>query len=142
MLRVALRPSRALATILVAAHLAAAGAVVPLELPIGAKLALGALAATSLVHALRRYAFLKGRTAARALELRSADEASLQTGDGTWHDARILTTTYVSARLGVVNLKVRGALLPRHVVILPDALDAEDFRRLRVRLRWGYRAGR
>jgi len=33
-------------------------------------------------------------------------------------------------------LKPAGSRLAKHLVILPDAIDAEDFRRLRVWLKW------
>jgi toxin CptA len=42
--------------------------------------------------------------------------------------------------LTVLNLKLPGKRLVRHVILLPDALDENEFRRLRVWLRWGSQA--
>jgi hypothetical protein len=40
-----------------------------------------------------------------------------------------------------LNLNANGERLARHVVILPDAINSEDFRKLRVLLRWKYKPG-
>ena len=42
-------------------------------------------------------------------------------------------------QLCVLNLRMAGSLLARHVVIVSDNVDAEEFRRQRVLLRWGSR---
>ena len=109
----------------------------PLDVPLEIKLALAAAIAAGLVHALWRYASLRSPCALVALELRDGREAHVQARDGQWHHARILGTSYVSPGLTVLNLKIDGCLLARHLVIAPDMLDSEDFRALRVILRWG-----
>src|SRR5687767_14678472 len=96
MLRVVLKPSRCLAVAFAAVHVAAAGTLLPVELPFSAKAAVATLIAVSLARAAWRYAFLKGRDAAVALELREKDGAAVLTRDGRWHEARVLATTYVS----------------------------------------------
>jgi len=63
----------------------------------------------------------------------------LQDIRGVEQNARLLPSSFVHRWLTVVNLQV--AELPwyrRHVslLILPDNIDQETFRRLRVRLRW------
>jgi hypothetical protein len=137
MLRITLRASRRLAAILVAVHVAAGVTCIPLDIPLEIKLAISAAIAVSLVHALRRYALLRGRAALVALELRAERQADAQTRDGAWHHACILGTSYVSASLTVLNLKFDDRLVARHLIIVPDMLDIEDFRALRVILRWG-----
>ena len=139
MLRVTLRPSRSLAAVLAAAHLACAVLLVPLDLPLWVKCALAAAIALSLTSALRRHALRLGRSALVALELRGEDRAAVQTRDGEWRDARVLPTTYVSPVLTIVNLRSAQRLRPYHAVIIPDSVRAEDFRALRVWLRWRYR---
>jgi toxin CptA len=47
-----------------------------------------------------------------------------------------LGTTYVTPYLTVLNLRGHGERGARHVTLLPDSLHAEDFRKLRVWLRW------
>lgn len=139
MLRVALTPSPYLAIFFIALHLAAAVILAPLDLALWIKLALAMAIAASLAHVLWRHAFLKSRSALISVELREADRAAVQTREGTWQDARILSTSYVSPLLTVLNLRLRGETLPRHIVIVPDNVDFEDFRKLRVLLRWGDR---
>ena len=139
MLRVALKPSCQLAAVLTAAHVAAAVALVPLYLPLWAKLSVTLLIAASLAYTVRRHALLVSRAALTGIELREMDRAAIRTRADTWEEARILGTTYVSPVLTVVNLRVTGRIFPRHLLIVPDNVDADAFRRLRVLLRWGYR---
>lgn len=139
MLRVILKPSAYLATALAAVHVAAAATLLPLDLPAWAKLALAITIAASLANALWRHAFLKARYALTGIELGEADRASVETRDGRWHDARVLPTTYVSPLLSVLNVRLEDRMFTRHMLIVADNVDADDFRRLRVRLRWGYR---
>ena len=55
---------------------------------------------------------------------------------GEWQPCEILDSTYVTAFLTVVNLRVAQGRRIRSVVILPDCMAADDYRRLRVWLRW------
>lgn len=53
--------------------------------------------------------------------------------------AELLTSSFVHPKLTVVNLKILGKpwyCRYRSFVFLPDNIDAETFRRLRIRLRW------
>jgi toxin CptA len=139
MLRVQFKPSRYIAAVLTAAHAVAAATMLPLDLPIAGKLALVVLVVASLAHAILQHALLWSRRALTALELRDKGEVAVQTRDGEWHDARILGTSYVSPTLSAINLRVADARLARHILIVPDNCDPEQFRRLRVYLRWGYK---
>ncbi len=140
MLRIAFKSSTILAAVLTGGHAAAGASLVPLDLPLLAKIALALLVGASLVHNLWRHAFLKSHGALVGLELgEQSCRASVHTRGGDWHEARILGSTYVSPLVSVLNLRLDGHIITRHIVIVPDSADAEDFRRLRVRLRWGYR---
>lgn len=138
MLRVHLKPSLYLVVALTATHAGAAAVLIPLSMPIWAKLAIAGAIGASLVQTLWREALLKSGTSLVAVELRGASSLAVQTRNGQWHDARLLGTTYVTPLLTVLNLKLAGRLMARHVVIVPDNTDADDFRRLRVLLRWLY----
>ena len=142
MVRVALKPSLYLSFVLTTAHVVCAGLLVPLALPAWAKLALAGRIAMSLLHSLRHHALRRSLSSLIALEVRDEDRAAVQTPDGEWHDARVLPTTYVSPVLTVINLRIPPAIFARHAVIVPDAIRAEDFRQLRVSLRWRYRSPR
>jgi len=63
----------------------------------------------------------------------------LTDADGNEVQAQLLATSFVLPQLTIVNLKLLGKpwyLRYRSLVFLRDNLDAEIFRRLRVRLRW------
>lgn len=139
MVRVVLKRSRCLAAVLIAVHGAAAATLVPLAIPGWAQAALALLIAASLWRALRRHAWLTSRASVTSIELREPGWAMVETGPRGREEARILGTTYISALLCVVNLRVAGRAFARHAVLVPDNVDADSFRRLRVALRWGYR---
>lgn len=139
MFRVPIRRSPYLAALLTAVHLAAAATLIPLDIPLWPKVAVALAIVASLAQSLGRHALLIGRTALIAVELHEGDEAAVQTRDGAWHPARVLGTSYISPLLTVLNLRFDGRALARHILVLPDNVDAEDFRALRVLLRWGYR---
>lgn len=131
-----IKPSGLLALALCAAHVAAAAvawlAPVPLWLKAGITLAIVA----SLVHSLSRKAALHAARAIVALEVTEAGRISFRTRNGEWQACELLGSTYVSPYLTILNLKAQGARV-RHVVLVPDNVEAQDFRRLRTWLRWG-----
>jgi toxin CptA len=137
MLSVTIKSSRYLAAGLLAVHATAVATIVPLDIPSAAKAVLIALVIASLARSLRRHAYLKARAAIIGVEIKDRETAATRSRDGTWREADVLGTSYVSPFLTVLNLRVRGLRLSRHVVIVPDNIEKEDFRQLRVMLRWG-----
>jgi toxin CptA len=136
MLRISLKPSRYLAALVGAAHAAAAALVLPLDLPLAAKVALGAAIVLSAWHSAWGGAMLRGSRSILSIELDRERRISVQSRAGGWQEATLLGTTYVSPALTILNVRVRGERLARHVVVLPDSMPSEDFRQLRVLLRW------
>ena len=61
---------------------------------------------------------------------------SVQARHGAWSDYAVLGNTYVAPYLTVMNLRQTDSHALKRIVILPDSLDAEEFRKLRVWLRW------
>ena len=57
-----------------------------------------------------------------------------------WREGELLGSSYVSSFLTVINVRLPGERRMRSVVLLPDTIGAEDYRRLRVWLRWRPRA--
>ena len=136
MSKINLRPSRILVAILVFAHAAAIAMVVLAGLPLWlALLAIMALAA-SLVYDVRQTAMLRAPDAVSAFEITADDKFSIQTRRGEWLECELLGSTYVTYFLTILNLKAIDSGKNKRAVILPDSLDAEDFRKLRVWLRW------
>jgi hypothetical protein len=80
-------------------------------------------------------ALQRGAGGVRALELAATGDARWRDGSGKWHEAEILSSSYVSNWLVVVNLSPDGGR-GRSLVLLPDCAVAEELRRLRVWMRW------
>lgn len=135
MLKIALRPSWLLAATLVIAHACAVGLIWLVDLPITLTLAATATLLAAGAFAVWRYALLRGRVAVIALEVTSDHVMNAQTRVAGWLEYDVLGSTFVTSFLTVINLRdVEGS---RHnVVVLPDSLHADDYRKLRVWLRW------
>ena len=136
MTRFALRPSRLLASAFIAAHVAAGALVFPLQIDIRVQAFLWALVAASLSHALARHALLRTRNALVSGLIRDAGNATVTLRDGTELAMEILGTTYVTPMLTVLNLRAQDEHFARHVLFAPDNIDREDYRKLRVVLKW------
>ena len=135
MLHVALKPSRYLSIGFTLAHTAAATVVPLLAVSFWIELGLLFAVAASLVRVLRRYAWLRSRDAITAIDI-GEEDATLYSRDGRYERVGVLGTTYVSAALTVLNLRLPGRQRARHVIVVPDNVEPESFRQLRVRLRW------
>ena len=136
MVRTRLKPSSSLAAVIVAVHAAAGVTVFPLDVAAGSKAALIAAVLASLAHALRRYALLRSPRSILALEVHDREKAAILTREGDWRDARILCTSCVTPSLTVLDLAVEGTRFAKHVLLVRDNVDPEDFRKIRVVLRW------
>jgi toxin CptA len=133
-LRVWLRPSRTLAATIAVAHLAAAAAAV-LALPGAAAAVVVAGVALSAIAQLRD-ALHRGPRSITGLELAADGRVAVADPARQWATARLQTAAVPVPWLAVVALRdARGHR--RSAVVLPDALDREAFRRLRLWLRWG-----
>lgn len=133
------QPSHQLAIILSLAHFAVAGLLWPLALSSGIKVIIVAALIISLIHYLRRDALLTANNAVVALELSDEMPCTLITRSGESIACTILGSTFVAPYLTVLNLKFPENFFTCSVVILPDSMDAEQFRQLRVWLRWKWR---
>lgn len=131
-----LQPSRYLATILIVAHGAAFAALLPLALPAWSKVVLALLMLFSLMYHLRRDAWLSAPSSGTALIL-EGDRVVLATRGGKQLAVRVLRDSMVTPLITVLSVLPQGARFARSVIILPDSLDAESFRQLRVRFKWG-----
>lgn len=134
-----LQPSHRLVTILSLAHLITAGFLWPLELPMEVKAAIIVLLIISLFYYLRKDALLSANNAVIALQLKEDMCCIVTTRSGQLIVCRILGSTFVAPYLTVMNLQPDGKFFMRSVVILPDNIKEEEFRRLRVWLRWKWK---
>lgn len=149
MLIIRLKPSRRLAVVLGLAHFTAIGLLWPLALPVMIKLAGSMLLTVSLAFYVRHYAWLTSPGSVTGLELalEPSDEMTcvLETQRGERIACALLGSSFVAPYLMVLELsplepsKSWRKFFTRSVVILPDGIDAEEFRQLRVLLRWKWK---
>lgn len=92
--------------------------------------------AGSLAFYLRRECLRRSKAAIVSVTLHPDCRCEFETKDGRRHEAALLGTSFVAPYLTVLNLQPSDSRLGRHVVIFPDAVDGERFRKLRVLLKW------
>ena len=130
-LRINRRRSRLLAGFILTTH---GGAVVLLlvSLPVWAGVLLSAGVMTSLVYTLNRHVLLRGPTAYVDLNWDSEGNWTLLDRGGKAHQARLLRSSCLYVSLVILNFEVERR--NHSVILLPDAIDKDTLRRLRVRL--------
>lgn len=135
-----LQPSYRLVLILSLVHFIAGGFLWPLALPLGAKILVVVLLIISLGYYLRKDALLSADDAVVAMQLEDDRGCILIMRSGQSITGRIAGSTFVAPYLTVINLRPAGKFFMRSVVILPDSMQMEEFRRLRVWLRWKWKS--
>lgn len=134
--RVRIGASPVLAALLGLVHLGAAVAFWLAPAPLWLKAAVTAGILASLAYHLVRTALLRGADAIVELEIEEDGSVSACSRRGERLECELLPGTFVSPRLAILSLRSRGRRFARHVVLLPDNVGAEEFRRLRAWLRW------
>lgn len=136
MLNIALGRSRILILLLGAMHFFGIALPVLLPLPLWLKLVLAGLGTASLTYHVRRDCLRNLPRSLVGLQLGPDCTCLIGNRRGEWREADVLASSFVAPYLTLLNLRPRGSRFPQHVVVLPDAVAAEDFRQLRVLLRW------
>ena len=85
-------------------------------------------------------ALRRGRWAVTELRLAPDLVLVVHRGDGRLIAGHVRSSTYVAASLTSIVWRPDGARLSRAILIVPDMLTEEDFRRLRVLLRYARNA--
>lgn len=146
-----LKSSRILGAVLGFAHFVAIVLLWPLMMPPSFKLTGSALLIISLVFYLRRYALLRSPDSVSSLEVTNEMACLLNTRDGGQIACALLGSSFVAPYLAVLDLnplkidktdaspRQSSRYFSRSVVILPDGINPEEFRQLRVLLRWKWR---
>lgn len=128
-------PSRLLALILVTAHALALFALFSV-LPLWAAVACAVPLGISLGYYLLRDAWLRLNKSCIGLEP-DGEGLAIVLRDGSRLPCIVLKDSVVTPLLTVLRLRPEDGRWARAVVILPDSMDVESFRRLRVWLKWG-----
>lgn len=135
-LELKLRPSRSLFVAIAGLHLATLLPLLWSALPAWAGVAVVLILAAHGVWVVRRCALLRSRRAVTALSLTAGGDCSLALHDGSTVIGRIDPATVVLGWLVVVAVRHRKFGPASYVPITSDMLGNDDFRRLRVGLKW------
>ena len=115
-------------------HFAALAVVPFLAIAPGLQLSMLVLIAISLVHTFRTHVLRTNGYAIRTVEWDGKGEWVLLMASGKIVPAQLRRTSYVQPWLVILNFSL-GRFSSRTLILLPDAVDPEVLRRLRVRLR-------
>ena len=135
-----LQSSTTLAVLLLSVGLAACLILLCMPVALWIKTTAILLISLATIWHMAQYALLLLPGSIIKLELTTRAEFFVTQRDGQKIKAEVLTTSFVAWYLVMLNLKFPASRLARHVVLIPDMLDSEAFRRLRVWLRWGHHA--
>lgn len=136
-LRATLLPSRRLAALLTGMHMLAVLPLVLVPLDAALRLALSLALVVSLICYGYRHVLRKSGEAVDGLHLAADGTFSVRLRQGGWQPAEVRGSSFVQPWLTVLHLSLEGRRFGIALVLLPDMLPCEDFRRLRVWLRWG-----
>jgi len=131
----AIRPSRIFAVFLLFMHAAAAVSVSLTAIPLPVRLALFLLVAFSLVYHLALDVLLLLSDSWRDVTF-NAGSLSIVTRDGKVLSGQLENKIVVSPYFIVLKARADGRRRPVSRVIFPDAMDAGEFRRLCVQLKF------
>ncbi|HUO44534.1 MAG TPA: protein YgfX [Burkholderiales bacterium] len=134
-MHIVLEPSRLLAAVLIAGHGLAIGAIVAAGMPPWLQLATIAAVVASLILGLRNI-FGQRDIAVIRIAPSESGKIDVQSETGAWEECEVLGSSYASPLLTVLNLTSIDSRRFRRAVVLPDSMSPEDFRALRVWLRW------
>jgi hypothetical protein len=115
---------------------AALAATLAAAVPPVAKAAIAGALACAAVRAARRHAWQEGPGAVGRFCVDLSGRMQVEGADGRVATGRLLDGSFVAPWLVVVSWRPDGARMARAIVVAPDAVGEQDFRRLRVLLRW------
>jgi toxin CptA len=133
---ITLSPSRQLVRLLALAHFFTLAVIWFLPISFFWRSGLMCITVGSFVFYLQRDAKLALKNAVVALKWMPDNTLEIQQRSGVWLPAQIQPGGFVADYLTLVAYRLDGQRFTRHIVILPDMLEVEAFRDLRVRLRW------
>ena len=136
MLKIKLRRSGQMAAVLTVAHGAGIVFFAMVGLPLWARIAGAGILIVQWVFCMRRHALMLAADSPTGIEINSNNEFSLGMRSCEWRNYDVLGSTYVMPYLTVLQLQQKGGRAINRIALLPDSLQAEDFRKLRVWLRW------
>lgn len=134
--RIEIGPSRLLALCLAMTHCIAAAVVCVAPIPMAVIAPTIAAIGASLAWTLWSRAGLRTAESVVAVELSAAAPLSYRTRGGGWASGELAGSSFVTPCLTVLNIRPADGSRVKHVLLVRDNVDAGQFRRLRVWLRW------
>jgi hypothetical protein len=104
--------------------------------PLPARVLAGTAVTCLALAAARRLTPRWGGVAPRTLAVRTSGEVSLQDREGEWLRGELRDGSFVAPWLTIVRWRPEGRRVGRTVLILPGMAAGDEFRRLRILLRW------
>jgi len=136
------KPSITLTLIICAMGLGAGAILILPALIWQLKLLLGIAILSAVIYHICQYGLLLLPWSCVALNINSSNQVQLTHRSGKVLSVVVCSDSVVTPSLAVLNCKIQDAnifarLFAVHLVILPDMLETEAYRQLRVWLRWG-----
>lgn len=130
------KPSYLLAAILLVAHVASTILLWILPIFWIIKCMISILIVISLIYYLRQDALLLAKNAITEFTLVEKNHCTVTTRSNVVFVCNILNNSFVAPYLTVLILQPEGNFFTDSIVILPDGIDTEAYRQLRVWLHW------
>lgn len=135
-IKVSVAPSLYLSCLLFLMHVGALAILIFAEIPSWLFLLLAGLLLYSQFDALMRYAWLRMPESCMSLLFSEYASVEILTQGGVRHACKLQTGSLVLPFLAVLRLGSERRRFGWSVIILPDTIGQESFRRLRVWLKW------
>lgn len=136
-IQLSLRPSYVLAWTIGLASLLSCVILVGLPIHSVIKVTGILLTVSAAAYSIQRYALIVLARSIIHVSLNHESKLQLTCKDGSKHEVHVLESSFVAAYLTVLNLQCVENGRRIHLVLLPDNVEADNFRQLRVWLRWG-----
>jgi len=128
-------PSRRAQGWILAVVTAGLAATLAAGIPPLAKVAIVVVLALAAVRDARRHAWQEGPGAVSRFTVYLSGRMEVELAEGRRLDGRLAEGSFVAPWLTIVRWRPDGARLDRTILVAPDAVEAGDFRRLRILLR-------
>ena len=116
--------------------------VILLTMSLQLKLLLSFMIVFSAIHAVSKHGLLLLPWSCVKLSINTKNQLQFTRKDGKQLEVLVQANSVVTPYLIILNSQIKEAsflqrLFVQHLIIFPDAVDAENYRQLRVWLRWG-----
>lgn len=129
-----LKVSPSLAALFSLLHLGALALLFPIDAPLWWSFSLAVLLLLSWYRSLSRHAMRSAAEAVTALRWHDEEGLSVQLGKTSGLHAATLRSRFIHRWLVLLSVQLEGRRLPIALAIAADALEADNFRRLRAAL--------